>query len=117
MAPYLSNGQSNKGDWRYTSQIIQSNGEPPWGATVPGGLVVSIALVDQRNVARFTAKSDDGSNVVVTLPNGYFTLVIPAASMSGLCAGLYDVHMKADIGDFHSEFVLGRLPIFEGASI
>jgi hypothetical protein len=114
MAPYLSNGQSNTGDWRYASQIIKSDGEPAWSA-VPSGLVVSITIIDQRRCERLAASSDDGTGAVTIQPNGCFTIALPASRMSSLGEGLYDVHMQTDLGGFRSEFVLGRLPILQGA--
>jgi hypothetical protein len=115
MAPYLSAGQSNSGDWRYASQILKSDGEPAWGASPPSGLVVTITIVDQRRCERLSTSSDDGTGAVTVQPNGYFTIALPASRISALGEGLYDVHMQTDAGGFRSEFVLGRLPILQGA--
>lgn len=117
LVPYLSRGQSNKSNWRHSTQITLARGEPAWNDEPPTGLVVSIAIVDRRGSPCIVAKSSDGTEFVTLCRGGYVVIALPAGNMSALSAGLYDVHVQTDKGNDRSQFVLGRLPIVEGVSI
>lgn len=111
MSITLNTSTTNNADWKVNFQFNDGDTGDLIDFT---GASIEIEVRDDRGCLRIEATTDNGKLTLLSL--GVIQMLIPAAEMSNLCTGQYNIGGVYELNDETISLFTGTLTIIDGVA-